>query len=94
MQIIAPTLNLDIVRADILDTLLQLSQDAIPNIRFNVAKALEVLATTYGTTPEGRQLAMTKIIPVLEAQKNDPDQDVRYFASRALQKAHATEVGA
>lgn len=90
---IAPTLNLDIIRGEILDTLLQLANDSIPNIRFNVAKALEVLASTYGATPEGQQLAQSKIVPVLEAQKNDQDADVRFFASRALQKAHAVEVG-
>ncbi|KAL6304279.1 ARM repeat-containing protein [Sparassis latifolia] len=85
---IASSLTLDIVRGEILDTLLQLSADPIPNIRFNVAKALEVLATTFGDTPEGRQLVLQKIVPVLEQQKNDQDADVRFFAVRALQKAH------
>lgn len=79
-------MNLDIIRSDILEPLLALAIDAIPNIRFNVAKALEVLATTYSKAPEGRQLVQSKIVPVLEKMKNDPDADVRYFATRALQK--------
>jgi len=91
---IAPSLSLDIVQGEILDTLLQLAQDPIPNIRFNVAKSLEVLATTFGELPDGRQLVRQKITPVLDSQKNDQDADVRYFALKALQKAHAIDVGA
>ena len=86
-------MSLEIVRGDILDTLLQLDQDPIPNIRFNVSKSLEVLATTFGSTAEGRQLVRQKIAPVLDSQKNDQDADVRFFASKALQKAHSVEVG-
>ncbi|OSX67583.1 hypothetical protein POSPLADRAFT_1164991 [Postia placenta MAD-698-R-SB12] len=88
VSVISPSLTLDIVRGDIIDTLLHLSNDPIPNIRFNVAKALEVLATTFGNTPEGRQLVQQKIIPALEILKNDTDADVRFFATRALQSAH------
>ncbi|KAJ3485559.1 hypothetical protein NLI96_g4863 [Meripilus lineatus] len=90
---IAPSLSLEIIRGDILDTLLQLAQDPIPNIRFNVSKSLEVLATTFGNTPEGRQLVRQRIAPMLDSQKNDQDADVRFFASKALQKANAVEVG-
>lgn len=81
------------MQGEILDTLLQLAQDPIPNIRFNVAKSLEVLATTFGDLPDGRLLVRQKITPVLDSQKNDQDADVRYFASKALQKAHAIDVG-
>ncbi|OSD03443.1 ARM repeat-containing protein [Trametes coccinea BRFM310] len=88
---ISPSLTLDIVRGDILEMLLQLAGDPIPNIRFNVAKALEAIATSFGDTPDGRQLVQQKIVPVLEALKNDQDADVRFFASRALQKAHGLD---
>ena len=71
--------------------LLQLAGDPIPNIRFNVAKGLEIIATSFGDTPEGVQLVQQKVAPVLEALKNDQDADVRFFALRALQKAHALE---
>lgn len=83
----------DIIQGEILDTILQLAQDPIPNIRFNVAKCLEVLATTFGEQPDGRQLVRQRIAPVLDSQKNDQDADVRYFASKALQKVNAIEVG-
>jgi serine/threonine-protein phosphatase 2A regulatory subunit A len=65
---------------------LALAKDTIPNIRFNVAKSLEVLAATFANTSEGLELVQTKIVPVLETMKNDSDADVRYFAARALQK--------
>ncbi|KNZ79549.1 Protein phosphatase PP2A regulatory subunit A, partial [Termitomyces sp. J132] len=84
---ITPSLNLDIVRADIIGPLLLLAHDPIPNIRFNVAKSLEVLATTLNSTKEGRDLIEQQVIPALEQQKNDQDADVRYFAARALHKA-------
>ena len=75
------------IQDSVLDPLLQLAQDPIPNIRFNVAKSLEVLAATYGSDPEGKTLIQQRVIPVLEQMRNDQDADVRYFASRALQKA-------
>ena len=84
-------MTLDIISGDILGTLLQLGQDPIPNIRFNVAKSLEVLAATFGNTPEGKQLIRQKVLPILEAQKNDQDADVRYFATKALQQVRAVE---
>lgn len=86
-QTIAPSLTLDIIRAEIIEPLLQLASDPIPNIRFNVGKSLEVLAVTYGATPEGHEFVRQRIVPALEQQQNDQDADVRYFAARALQKA-------
>ncbi|KAJ3894953.1 Ser/Thr protein phosphatase 2A regulatory subunit A [Lentinula edodes] len=86
ITIIMPSLNLDIVRSEIIESLLQLASDPIPNIRFNVAKSLEVLLSAYGNTPEGEAFVHQRILPVLEQQKNDQDADVRYFAARALQK--------
>ena len=79
------------MRDSVLDMLLQLAGDPIPNIRFNVAKALENIATSFGDTAAGRELVQTKIAPALEALKNDQDADVRFFATRALGKAQALE---
>jgi serine/threonine-protein phosphatase 2A regulatory subunit A len=80
-----PSLNLEVIQDPVLQTLLSLLQDPIPNIRFNVAKSLEVVATTYGKSPEGQALAKDKIVPAVQSLQNDPDADVRYFASRALE---------
>ena len=81
----APALTFEIIQQDVIDRLLDLADDPIPNIKFNVAKSLEVLATTYGVTHQVRQFVQTRILPKLEVQKNDSDADVRYFAARAIQ---------
>ena len=86
----APALTFEIIQQDVIDRLLDLADDPIPNIKFNVAKSLEVLATTYGATPQGRQMVQTRILPKLEVQKNDGDADVRYFAARAIQNTQNT----
>jgi serine/threonine-protein phosphatase 2A regulatory subunit A len=78
---------LEIVRSDIIDQLLQLASDPIPNIRFNVAKSLETLSSVFSADAQGTEFVRQKVIPALEQQKNDQDADVRYFAARALQKA-------
>ena len=75
------------MRSDIIEPLLQLAVDPIPNIRFNVAKSLEVVATTFGRSIEGHEIIQQRIVPVLEQQKIDQDADVRYFAARALHQA-------
>lgn len=85
----APSLNLEVVNESIMPTMLTLLNDPIPNIRFNVAKALEVVGTTYGHSPEGQALVRERILPGLQALQNDGDADVRYFANHALQ--HCTE---
>ena len=87
MQTIVPALSVEIMRSDIIGHLLELTKDPIPNIRFNVAKALEVMATSFGSTSEGRALIQEQVAPILQTLKNDVDVDVRYFAARALQKA-------
>jgi serine/threonine-protein phosphatase 2A regulatory subunit A len=73
-----------------MEALLHLATDSIPNIRFNVAKSMEVLATAYGATPDGKEFTVQKVVPILEELKIDQDADVRYFATYALQRAHTT----
>ncbi len=64
--------------------------DPIPNIRFNVAKSLEELVTTFGTTAAGRAVASERILPALQGLLNDSDADVRYYATRALENTMQT----
>ncbi len=76
-QTIAPSLNVEIITDSVLDRTLELVVDPIPNIRFNVAKALETLAEVLMTTPQGREVAEQKLIPALKKLENDTDADVR-----------------
>ena len=80
-------MSIDVIRDSILQVLLALMADPIPNIRFNVAKSLEVIAQTLRNLPEGPDVSQQRIVPAVESLKNDSDADVRYFANRALQQA-------
>ena len=97
-QTVAPALNTEAIRAptapstpegqqqpSILETIVHLASDPIPNIRFNVAKALEVLATVLAQQGDGVELVKQHVIPSLEKLKDDSDADVRYFAGKALE---------
>jgi serine/threonine-protein phosphatase 2A regulatory subunit A len=77
LQTIAPSLNREIIADSVLDAALTLVSDPIPNIRFNVAKALETLAIVLMNTPEGREVAERRIVPALEKLQQDSDADVR-----------------
>ncbi len=52
--------------------------DQVPNIRFNVAKGLELMAPVCGA-----QVYEAQIRPVLSLLLEDTDRDVRFFAERA-----------
>jgi len=64
--------------------LLNMVQDPIPNIRFNVAKAFEVLIQELKSSSVGIQTVQEQIVPALQALSDDPDADVRYYAQKAL----------
>ena len=66
---------------DMLDVLLKMAKDPVPNIKFNVCKALKLVGAqcSAGT----RQL---HFLPLLQKMTTDSDFDVRYFAEDALQE--------
>ena len=51
----------------------------VPNIRFNVAKELRVVAPTCGASAYE-----TQILPVLTMLSEDDDRDVRFYAEQSL----------
>ncbi|ORX37393.1 armadillo-type protein [Kockovaella imperatae] len=82
----ASSLNVQIIRDTVLDAALSLSEDPIPNIRFNVAKCLETLAGVLSTSPDGQELIQRRIIPAVSKLQNDTDADVRYFSNKAMER--------
>jgi len=64
-------------------TINSLASDPIPNIRFNVAKCYESMAPLM-TTPDLVNIKNNVLKPTLKILNEDPDNDVRYFASKAL----------
>jgi serine/threonine-protein phosphatase 2A regulatory subunit A len=73
----APALDVAIIRDTVLDAALNLVNDPIPNIRFNVAKCLETLAAVLAGSPDGQDLVQRRIIPTLKKLQEDSDADVR-----------------
>ena len=70
-----------LVTSRLLPAIAQLARDAVPNVRFNVAKALQQLArSTLREAPALRDV----VRPCLAQLAGDADADVRYFAARAL----------
>jgi serine/threonine-protein phosphatase 2A regulatory subunit A len=63
----------------LLPYLLRLSKDGVPNVRFNVAKALGRLVPKVE-----RATIVSMIRPCLDVLVRDTDQDVRYYANKAL----------
>jgi serine/threonine-protein phosphatase 2A regulatory subunit A len=80
----AVSLTPDIIKDKVLPTVIELVDDPIPNVRFNVAKSLEVLVPILRQDPTTKELVSTKVIDVLKKLAGDSDVDVRFFAEKAL----------
>lgn len=80
----ATSLTPDIIKDKVLETVIELVDDPIPNVRFNVAKSLEVLAPILKQDPTTVELVTTKVADVLKTLSQDKDVDVRWFAEKAL----------
>lgn len=88
----APALDPDVIQSEVLAVVLSLVEDRIPNIRFNVAKALEVLAVSLSSSlssasPSASPVAIAELIktgitPALRGLMADTDADVRFFAEK------------
>ena len=83
----APALDAYTITSSVLPAVLPMAGDAIPNIRFNVAKAFGVLSRVLAPAPEGARVVRESIIPALQRLTEDRDADVRYYAQRALETA-------
>ncbi len=70
-------LGREAVAARVLPAVLQLAGDAVPNVRFNAAKALGVLARCVEPA-----VAAARVRPVIARLREDADQDVRFFAGQ------------
>lgn len=80
----ATSLTPEIVKNNVLPTVLQLKDDTIPNVRFNVAKSLEVLAPILKHDAATAELVPSQVAPALQKLSQDTDVDVKWFAEKAL----------
>jgi len=67
----------------IIPTIANLANDPIPNIRFNVAKSFEQLIPLM-KTPQLQKAKEEIVKPTLMKLRDDTDNDVKFFANRAL----------
>lgn len=73
------------IKDSVLPTIIDMSKDPIPNIRFNVAKSLEALIPLLKKDPNTAELISSSVKPTLEKLCTDQDSDVKFFATRALE---------
>lgn len=76
IEVVDSSLLIDYVYPFIID----LAEDKVPNIRFNVAKSLQLLAKKLDSKTD-----LENIVNILKNLQNDIDQDVRYYAQQALE---------
>jgi serine/threonine-protein phosphatase 2A regulatory subunit A len=69
----------EMLQSDILPLVLSMATDPVPNIRFNVSKALAEIGPRL---PES--VVNSAIRPTLSALMQDGDRDVRFFTKRAI----------
>ena len=65
----------------LLPMVLAMSEDPVPNVRFNVSKTL---AKVIGRIEAG--IVASKVKPVLQTMCDDQDPDVKYYSHIALQQ--------
>jgi len=76
----APVVGAEPLNNSLLPMVLNLTTDPVPNVRFNAAKTLRQLMPLLD-----ERLIAHRVKPCLATMANDPDQDVHYFASQAMQ---------
>lgn len=68
-----------------LPLIISAGRDAVPNIRLNVAKALETLGNKYSSGTTADDVAIkAAILPVLQTLAVDADSDVKFHGTKGL----------
>lgn len=84
---LVPVVSLEVTTEKILPFINHISNDAVPNIRFNVAKSYAVvMGSLCKDKKKYAGLINETIIPSLEKLCQDGDVDVRFFANQSLEK--------
>ncbi|URE43322.1 regulatory subunit A [Musa troglodytarum] len=80
ISLLSPVFGSDITCQKLLPVIITASKDRVPNIKFNVAKVLQSLVPILD-----HSVVEQTVRPCLVELGEDPDVDVRYFASQAFQ---------
>lgn len=86
----------------LLPTIIKLSEDSVPNVRFNVAKTLgqidieakvmEEKVSQFNTISMVVYFIFFKVKPALKTLSEDKDADVVYYANQALESPSKPKV--
>ena len=85
----------------LLPTIIKLSEDSVPNVRFNVAKTLGQIDIEAKVMEEkvsqfntfyGFYFILFKVKPALKTLSEDKDADVVYYANQALESPSKPKV--
>jgi serine/threonine-protein phosphatase 2A regulatory subunit A len=74
---IARAMDSDVARLIVLPLILEMANDIVPNIRFNVAKELQTVTPVCGMSTYE-----TQVLPILSMLLQDEDRDVRFYAEK------------
>uniref|UniRef100_T1J3L9 Protein phosphatase PP2A regulatory subunit A n=1 Tax=Strigamia maritima TaxID=126957 RepID=T1J3L9_STRMM len=80
VNVLAEVCGSEITIKLMLPTVLALANDNVANVRFNVAKTLQRIGPTLD-----HSTLVSQVKPCLDKLNTDPDFDVKYYASEALQ---------
>ena len=69
----------EVLQTVLMTPVLELAEDPVPNIRFNVCKTLQKLVPHVDSAT-----VTTRIKPVLTVLQGDVDRDVKFYAGEAL----------
>ncbi|SCU84848.1 LANO_0C02542g1_1 [Lachancea nothofagi CBS 11611] len=87
---LVPVVSAEVTTQKILPFINHLADDAVPNIRFNVAQSyVVVLESLRADKDKYKELINRSILSSLEKLREDSDIDVRYFANRSLERCQA-----
>ena len=77
---LASTVGPEVVTQQMLPLVVRMGQDPVPNVRFNVARTLQILIPLLDS-----HAVQAQIKPVLSSLHEDADKDVKFFSMTALQ---------
>ncbi|KAE8716074.1 hypothetical protein F3Y22_tig00110156pilonHSYRG00326 [Hibiscus syriacus] len=80
ISLLAPVMGPEITCSKLLPVVVNASKDRVANIKFNVAKVLQSFVPIVD-----QSVVEATIRPCLVELSEDPDMDVRYFATQGLQ---------
>jgi len=79
---LAAEVSKELMNKNLMEVVLGLADDAVPNIRFNVCKSID---SFYSKMTPGNKIKSEQVLSKLS---NDSDFDCQFFARQAMAKAN------